>query len=47
VIQLKLGGGCLANIEVYVNTGYVYEVGLEVVGDAGPIHIAPQRSCSA
>ena len=41
VIQLKLGGGCLANIEVYVNAGYGYEVDLEVVGDEGTIHIAP------
>lgn len=44
VIQLKLGGGCLANIEVYVNAGYGYEVGLEVVGDAGTIHIAPSNA---
>ena len=41
VIQLKLGGGCLANIEVYVNAGYGYEVDLEVVGDEGTIRIAP------
>jgi myo-inositol 2-dehydrogenase/D-chiro-inositol 1-dehydrogenase len=41
VIQLKLNGGCLANIEVYVNAGYGYEVDLEVVGDEGTIHIAP------
>lgn len=41
VIQLNLSGGCLANIEVYVNAGYGYEVDLEVVGDAGAIHIAP------
>ena len=41
VIQLRLGGGCLANIEVYVNAGYGYEVDLEVVGDAGTVHIAP------
>ncbi|MGH3089276.1 MAG: Gfo/Idh/MocA family oxidoreductase [Rubrobacteraceae bacterium] len=40
VIQLGMGGGCLASIEVYVNAGYGYEVGLEVVGDAGTIHIA-------
>ena len=44
VIQLNLGGGCLANIEVYVNAGYGYEVGLEVVGDAGTIHIAPTNA---
>jgi myo-inositol 2-dehydrogenase/D-chiro-inositol 1-dehydrogenase len=44
VIQLKLGGGRLANIEVYVNAGYGYEVDLEVVGDAGTIHIAPANA---
>ena len=44
VIQLKLGGGCLANIEVYVNAGYGYEVDLEVVGDAGTIRIAPANA---
>lgn len=44
VIQLKLGGGCLANIEVYVNAGYGYEVDLEVVGDEGAIHIAPANA---
>ncbi|MDP8952063.1 MAG: Gfo/Idh/MocA family oxidoreductase [Actinomycetota bacterium] len=44
IIQLELGGGCLANIEVYVNAGYGYEVDLEVVGDAGTIHIAPANA---
>lgn len=44
VIQLKLDGGCLANIEVYVNAGYGYEVDLEVVGDAGAIRIAPANA---
>jgi myo-inositol 2-dehydrogenase/D-chiro-inositol 1-dehydrogenase len=44
VIQLKLGGGCLANIEVYVNAGYGYEVDLEVVGDEGTIHMAPANA---
>ncbi|MDP8940876.1 MAG: Gfo/Idh/MocA family oxidoreductase [Actinomycetota bacterium] len=44
VIQLKLGGGCLANIEVYVNAGYGYEVDLEVVGDEGTVHIAPANA---
>ena len=44
VIQLKLGAGCLANIEVYVNAGYGYEVDLEVVGDQGTIHIAPANA---
>ena len=41
VIQLRLTGGCLANTEVYVNAGYGYEVGLEVVGDAGAVQTAP------
>lgn len=41
VIQLRLSGGGLASIEVYVNAGYGYEVDLEVVGDAGTIRIAP------
>ena len=44
VIQLALSGGCLANIEVYVNAGYGYEVDLEVVGDAGTIRVAPANA---
>jgi myo-inositol 2-dehydrogenase / D-chiro-inositol 1-dehydrogenase len=44
VIQLRLTGGCLASIEVYVNAGYGYEVGLEVVGDAGVVQIAPAEA---
>ena len=44
VIQLALGGGCLANIEVYVNAGYGYDVDLEVVGDAGTIRVAPANA---
>ena len=44
VIQLKVGGGCLANIEVYVNAGYGYEVDLEVIGEAGTIHMAPANA---
>lgn len=44
VIQLALSGGCLANIEVYVNAGYGYEVDLEVVGDEGTVHIAPANA---
>ncbi|TCJ19730.1 inositol 2-dehydrogenase [Rubrobacter taiwanensis] len=44
MIQLRLGGGCLADIEVYVNAGYGYEVGLEVVGDSGTVSIAPSGS---
>jgi myo-inositol 2-dehydrogenase/D-chiro-inositol 1-dehydrogenase len=41
VIQLKLDGGCLADIEVYVNAGYGYEVSLEVVGEMGTVQMAP------
>lgn len=44
VIQLKLSGGSLASIEVYVNAGYGYEVDLEVVGDVGTIHVAPANA---
>jgi myo-inositol 2-dehydrogenase / D-chiro-inositol 1-dehydrogenase len=44
LIQLKLGGECLASIEVFVNAGYGYEVDLEVVGDEGTIHIAPANA---
>lgn len=44
VIQLGMGGGCLASIEVYVNAGYGYEVDLEVVGDEGAMHIAPANA---
>ncbi len=44
IIQLKLGGGCLANIEVYVNAGYGYEVGVEVIGEAGTASTAPWGS---
>ena len=44
VIQLRLEGGRVANIEVYVNAGYGYEVDLEVVGDEGTIHIAPANA---
>ncbi len=44
IIHLNLGGGRLANIEVYVNAGYGYEVDLEVVGDEGTIHIAPANA---
>lgn len=41
VIQLSLSGGRLADIEVYVNAGYGYEVDAEVVGDAGTVSLAP------
>ena len=44
LIQLALSGGCLANIEVYVNAGYGYDVDLEVVGDAGTIRVAPANA---
>ena len=41
VIQLGMGGGRLATVEVYVNAGYGYEVDAEVVGDEGTVSIAP------
>ncbi len=44
IIELELGGGCLATIEVFVNAGYGYEVDLEVVGDAGTLSIAPANA---
>ena len=44
IVQLELGGGCLATIEVYVNAGYGYEVDLEVVGDSGTMSIAPANA---
>jgi myo-inositol 2-dehydrogenase/D-chiro-inositol 1-dehydrogenase len=40
LMQLSLSGGCLATIEVYVDAGYGYEVGVEVVGTRGTAHIA-------
>lgn len=44
VIQLSMSGGRLADIEVYVNAGYGYEVDAEVVGDAGTVRIAPANA---
>lgn len=41
VIQLSLENGRLADIEVYVNAGYGYEVDAEVVGDRGTVRLAP------
>ncbi len=43
-IQVSLGGGCLATIEVSVNAGYGYEVGVEVVGSDGTAHTPPVGS---
>lgn len=41
LIQLSLSGGCLATIELYVDAGYGYEVGVEVVGGRGTAYTAP------
>jgi len=41
LIQLSMSGGCLATIEVYVDAGYGYEVGVEVVGGRGTAYTAP------
>ena len=41
VIQLSTAGGCLATLEIYVTAGYGYEVGVEVVGEHGTVHVAP------
>ncbi|MGI9048592.1 MAG: Gfo/Idh/MocA family oxidoreductase [Rubrobacteraceae bacterium] len=39
--QISVGGEFLATVEVYVNAGYGYEVGLEVVCENGTAHVAP------
>lgn len=44
LMQLSLGGGCLGTIEVYMNAGYGYEVGVEVIGEAGIASTAPSGS---
>ncbi|MBA2781382.1 MAG: Gfo/Idh/MocA family oxidoreductase [Rubrobacteraceae bacterium] len=41
LIQLSLTGGRLATIEVNVDAGYGYEVGVEVVGVSGTAYTAP------
>lgn len=41
LIQLSLSGERLGVIEVYVDAGYGYEVGVEVVGNHGTLHTAP------
>jgi len=41
LIQLSLSGGRLGVIEVYVDAGYGYEVGVEVVGTRGTAYTAP------
>ena len=41
VIQLSMAGGSLAMIEVNVDAGFGYEVGVEVVGVSGTAHTAP------
>ena len=41
LVQLSFEGGRLATIEVYVEAGFGYEVGVEVVGARGTAHTAP------
>ncbi len=41
LIQLSVSGGRLGVIEVYVDAGYGYEVGVEVVGTRGTAYTAP------
>lgn len=41
LIQLSLSGGRLGIVEVYVDAGYGYEVGVEVVGTRGTAYTAP------
>lgn len=41
LIQLSLSGDCLGTIEVNVDAGFGYEVGVEVVGERGTAHTAP------
>jgi myo-inositol 2-dehydrogenase/D-chiro-inositol 1-dehydrogenase len=43
LLQVRLRGGCLASVEVYVAARYGYEVGVEIVGTQGTALIdAPQ-----
>ena len=42
-IHLSLTGGCLGMIETYVNAGYGYEVGVEVVGETGTVQTDPSE----
>jgi myo-inositol 2-dehydrogenase / D-chiro-inositol 1-dehydrogenase len=44
LVQLSLSGGCLGTIEVYTTAKYGYEVGVELVGERGAVHIAPASS---
>ena len=41
LVQLSISGGRLGIIEVYVEAGYGYEVGVEVVGTHGTAYTAP------
>jgi myo-inositol 2-dehydrogenase / D-chiro-inositol 1-dehydrogenase len=41
LIQLSLSGNCLGTIEVNVDAGFGYEVGVEVVGERGTAYTAP------
>ncbi|MQA86331.1 MAG: inositol 2-dehydrogenase [Streptosporangiales bacterium] len=44
LIELSTTGGCLATLEIYVTAGYGYEVGVELVGERGTVHIAPPQA---
>lgn len=37
LLQMALGGGCLATVEVYVAAGYGYEVSAEIVAQEGTV----------
>ena len=41
LIQLTTTGGRMGTIETYVASRYGYEVGVEIVGERGTVHIAP------
>jgi myo-inositol 2-dehydrogenase/D-chiro-inositol 1-dehydrogenase len=46
LIQLWMTGGCLGMIELYVNDGYGYEVGAEVVGTLGTAQTLPMSGAT-
>ena len=41
IIQMRMSEGRLATIEVYPNSGYGYEVGVEIVGESGTVQTEP------
>jgi myo-inositol 2-dehydrogenase / D-chiro-inositol 1-dehydrogenase len=41
LIQISLSGNCIGTIEVNVDAGFGYEVGVEVVGERGTAYTAP------